>query len=686
MNCPVCRHAVAGRQCANCGASVSADGMWAYRWPAEQPAMPHAAPPTAGQHGPQGAAVGTPQPPVFQQPYPQPAPGQSPAYPGPQAYGAVAPFPEPAVPAAPKRRRGRFIGILAAVAVVLVIAVAGGILIFHHGSGSKTVAKPTSVVPIRRDFGPMVAVSGSLIPVIKHVHDVGPLAGSTPIQAEVALNVRDAQGLEKLVKELYNPKSSRFRQFMTPAQFAAQFAPTAADRANVAGWLAAKGLKVTAQTSNGLLIEARGTAAQMNRVFGTRIDQYSDGSGFTFFANSTDVHVPRDLATTVLDVDGLSNIGHPSTSARPRARVADSPTGYTPDDLRRAYNLSSLYTAGLDASNQTIALAEWDDFQQQDIDTYDQKFGLSTPKPERISVPFDGQAARPGSGQDEVELDIEVLHAIAPKAHVLVYVSPQTNGSEMAQANRIMSEDRASVVSVSWGFPDAIVEVGALAAVDQVLAEGAAQGQAVLVASGDAGAFDDANAPTTPIVDYPSSDPFVTAVGGTSLTVTSAGYGGETAWSDRHNKSGSGGGLSLYFRRPWYQSGPGVINQFSGRGARQTPDVAAVADPRTGYSVFVTSKGQTGWAEFGGTSASTPLWAGYMALVQQKLGHQLGFLNPLLYRMARRSHRLPAPPYHDVTTGDNLLYPATPGWDFATGWGSMDGANMLQDIQQLEPK
>jgi kumamolisin len=364
----------------------------------------------------------------------------------------------------------------------------------------------------------------------------------------------------------------------------------------------------------------------------------------------------------------------------------DSSSGYTPQELRAAYNLSSLSGSGLDGSNQTIALAEWGDFAQSDIDTYDREFGLSTATPERISVPFNGQQAHTGPGQDEVELDIEVLHAIAPKAHLLVYVSPQTNGAGLAQANRMVTDDRASIVSVSWGFPDAIAPTGVLAAIDQVLAEGAAQGQAVLVASGDAGAFDDANAPSTPIVDYPSSDPFVTAVGGTSLSASSGGYGSESVWGNHSSKSGSGGGLSLYFKRPWYQSGPGVVNRFSSTGARQTPDVAADADPDTGYRVFVTSKGQTGWGDYGGTSASTPLWAGYIALVQQKLGRHLGFLNPLLYQMGQQSSSLPAPPYHDITTGDNLYYSATPGWDFGTGWGSMNGANMLQDIQQIENK
>lgn len=696
MNCPVCHNAVVGRYCGTCGARVSANGLWAYRGDSPQAAGPPVHPgavqsPAQYPYSSLGSPDAMPaHAPPGQIAYP---PQQSPPYAYPSAAPGVYQTLPGAAPPTQKRKSGagKVIGIgsgaLIFVAVVIVAALAWQRT--HKGTGTTTGSStpaPTAVAPINRDFGPLVALQGTRLGQLKFVRKDGPLAGNTLLTAEVALNIRNAAGLQKFIENLYDPQSPSFHHFITPSQFAARFAPTAVDRANLAGWLAAQGLRVTAQSPNGLLIEARGTARTMNRAFHTHIDRYSDASGFSFYANSTLVHVPRDLQASVVDVEGLNDIGHVSGSVRATSRAHDSSSGFTPSELRAAYDLSPLYKSGLDGSNQTIALAEWGDFSQSDIDTYDHQFNLSTSRPERISVPFNGQEARPGPGQEEVELDIEVLHAIAPRAHVLVYVSRQTNGAGLAQANRIVSDDRASVVSVSWGFPDAFATEAVLVAIDQLLAEGAAQGQAVLVASGDSGAFDDPQAPTTPDVDYPSSDPFATAVGGTTLYAGSNGYQSESVWGNHSDKSGSGGGLSLYFKRPWYQAGPGVINQYSSAGTRQTPDVAAVADPNTGYSVYVTSKGQTGWAVFGGTSASTPLWAGYIALVQQKLGRQLGFLNPLLYTMGQQSQSLPAVPYHDVTTGDNLYYRATPGWDFGTGWGSMDGANMLQDIQQLESK
>jgi kumamolisin len=194
------------------------------------------------------------------------------------------------------------------------------------------------------------------------------------------------------------------------------------------------------------------------------------------------------------------------------------------------------------------------------------------------------------------------------------------------------------------------------------------------VSSGDNGAYDCLDEPDglardfTVAADYPAVSPHVIAVGGTYLSLHKDGsYLGEVAWQDPLGQAGSGGGLSTVFAKPGWQAGPGVANDHS-NGERQVPDVAGPGDPASG--MFVISDGED--EVVGGTSAATPFWAGSMVLAQQLAAKdgagKLGFLDPVLYALAA-AHQ-DGSLFHDVTAGANLLYPATPGWDYATGWGS----------------
>ena len=275
------------------------------------------------------------------------------------------------------------------------------------------------------------------------------------------------------------------------------------------------------------------------------------------------------------------------------------------------------------------------------------------------------------NGQDEAESDIEVMQGSAPGAAILMYEAPNDDQGAINMYNKIVSDNRASVVTTSWGGAESTYPNDELSAMDQSAQEGAAQGQAIFAASGDAGAFDAAgtgvHSESTLAVDFPASDPWVTGVGGTTLTSDGTRYAGETVWSDGsdpRNPSGTGGGLSTLFSLPSYQSGPGVTNSFS-NGERQVPDVAANADPNTGYRVYtVDNFDSPTWGVIGGTSLSAPLWAGFAAIINQSLGRSLGFLNPILYSLGQQAATFTQPPYHDVTQGTNLFYPATAGWDF----------------------
>jgi kumamolisin len=210
------------------------------------------------------------------------------------------------------------------------------------------------------------------------------------------------------------------------------------------------------------------------------------------------------------------------------------------------------------------------------------------------------------------------------------------------------------------------------------------------VASGDSGAYtclqQDWSASPSPQyigVSTPASEPNVTAVGGTFLSLhANSSWYREAVWQNAPATAGSGGGMSQYFVRPSWQRGPGVVNSYDTNSRREVPDISADADPLTGAQVVISGQ----LTQVGGTSQATPIWAGMMALIDQYLrqqGHPVaGFLNPALYTLA--ASRPAYPPFHDITLGDNLAYPATPGYDLATGLGTPSAWNLARDLAAYE--
>ncbi|MBV8933468.1 MAG: S53 family peptidase [Kutzneria sp.] len=226
-------------------------------------------------------------------------------------------------------------------------------------------------------------------------------------------------------------------------------------------------------------------------------------------------------------------------------------------------------------------------------------------------------------------------------------------------ANKIATDNKVSVVSISWGACEPDRSPSEMDAVSNGIKQGTAEGISFFAASGDDGSKDCARSQTgatVDAVDYPASDPNVTGVGGTTLKLNGTGYGSETTWSR------GGGGTSTHFAVPGYQAG---VN-----GKRTVPDVASDADPATGYSIF--SAGA--WQVYGGTSCAAPMWAAWAALADAKLGHKLGNANPTLYQVGKGANAAKA--FHDITTGSNGTFRAGAGYDQTTGWGSYDGAGL----------
>ncbi|MBF9069009.1 S53 family peptidase [Streptacidiphilus fuscans] len=506
------------------------------------------------------------------------------------------------------------------------------------------------------------AVRGDVLPALSHSVRTGAIAANRRISVQVSLALRDRAGLAAFLNQVADPKSAQYKHYLTVHQFAARFGATAPTIAKVTAYLTAQGLKVSAPTANHLTLSATGTAAQIEKAFGTRLATFHEArTGRDFFANTAAPQLPAAIASAVLDVSGLNDYArfdsYAAPASMPRAQ-SHAVTGLTPTKARSAYNLTSTVGAGYNGTGSTVALLEFSAFKQTDITKYDSNFALKPTTPTVVNV---SGGTTDLSGEVEDELDIEVVQAIAPGSTIKVYEAPNSDAGEVAVYAQLVSDD-VPIISTSWGIDEADETPSNLTAVHADLQEAAAQGQSVYAASGDNGSDDAGNGGTS--VDFPASDPSVTGTGGTTLALTSGGaWSAETAWS------GSGGGVSSEFATPAYQT---PVNSGS---HRTVPDVAADADPNSGWAVY----SQGSWGEVGGTSAAAPNWAAFTAIYDNEAKAKgkpaFGFANPTIYSLAQSTHYSSA--FHDITTGSNGAYSAHAGYDQVTGWGSYNGAGFL---------
>ncbi|WP_328552353.1 MULTISPECIES: S53 family peptidase [unclassified Streptomyces] len=505
----------------------------------------------------------------------------------------------------------------------------------------------------------ITAVKGDVLKGLnKNATRTGNVAAGKRISVAISLTPRDAKALDTFVAKVSNPRSSTYGHYLTKHQFAARFGRTDAEVKHLKEYLRSQGVTVTAVHSGNLLVDASGTAAQLEKAFGTKLSTWKDASsGRSFYANDTAPTLPTAIASLVSDVAGLNNrvqLHHQATST---VTPHNGPGGgYTPAQLKGGYNVSGTYTG----SGQKTALIEFDGFQQSNITKYDTNYSLGSPTP--VVQKVDGGSGALGDGQVEVELDIEVLHAIAPKANVTVFEGPNSDAGEVDTYQAIV-DSGIPTTSISWGAAESARTTSNINAVDAVFKAGAAQGLGFYAASGDDGSDDAGDGGTS--VDYPASDPYVTGVGGTKLTVTSS-----NVWSKEVAWSGGGGGKSSVFKIPSWQT---AVQKTAGGGFRQVPDVSAHANPSPGVSVY----SQGSWTAVGGTSAAAPEWAAFAALYNQQAAAagkaNLGFANPALYTANGTG-------FHDITSGSNGAYSAATGWDFTSGWGSYNAATLATKL------
>ncbi len=496
---------------------------------------------------------------------------------------------------------------------------------------------------------------------------------------EVTVRVRRKAALGTLAANGFHAdKAPGKRKYLTREHYAANYGADPADLEKVEAFAKANNLVVVETSPARRSVFLSGTAADFAKAFGTTIEQYEHDGG-TYRGRSDSLTVPTDLAPIVEGVFGIDNrpVAKPHFQ-RPKTRLgigiqnhASGNGSFTPPELAKLYG----FPTGLDGSGQCIGIIELGGgYRAGDIKTYFHELGLPTPHVTTVRV--DGghnQPSTPDSADGEVMLDIEVAAAVAPKAKIAVYFAPNTDKGFLDAITMAIHDttNKPSVVSISWGGPESNWTAQAMNSFDQALQTAAALGVTVCCAAGDNGSGDGAGDEAAH-VDFPASSPFALACGGTKLTANGDTIATEVVWNESSD-SATGGGVSDFFALPAYQNAAGVPPSANGGGrvGRGVPDVAADADPASGYDVRVDGQELV----IGGTSAVAPLWAGLIALMNQKLGHPVGFLNPLIYGSVAGTGA-----FQDITSGTNGAYAAKTGWDACTGWGSPNGAKLLKAL------
>ncbi len=490
----------------------------------------------------------------------------------------------------------------------------------------------------------------------------GPATAKGDVGFRVYLGWNDPSGVLALARAVSDPRSASYGDYLTPAQFRARFAPSQAQVEAVQSWLRGAGFSVEYTPQNNHYVSAEGTIAQATAAFGTSFGMYKV-HGLTVRSPSSDISIPTSLAGTVSGVIGLDDsaqfvhTNHTTGDAPPPAAfVSAQPcSAYWGQKLATGFTNPAIIDA---YAAPTIAA---------DVNQWSVNRGLSAMTGNQLTQvvapgtyhhPERGLKQDPQGWYGEETLDVEAVHGMAPAAHI-VYVGAPNNFQDLdAALNYVVDKHVAPIVTNSYGFNTEILPPGYIQPQEDTILQGATEGIGIYFSSGDNSDESLVQGYTT--TDWPASSPFVTSVGGTSLAVgASNNYLFETGWGSTTSSwtgtawspappgrwlYGAGGGVSRIFAEPSYQQGvvPPSVFTAQGRTGRAVPDIAADADPNTGYLIGETQTfpdGSVKYSEYriGGTSLASPLIAGIMALANQAAGHPLGFANPLLYGLAGSS-------------------------------------------------
>ncbi len=580
----------------------------------------------------------------------------------------------------------------------------------------------------RVDNARRTVLTGHIRPQARPENDQGRVSPSLSLPyVTLTLAPSDAQAaeLEQLLADQQTPGSPDYHRWLTPEQYADRFGVSEPDLSQIAGWLQAQGLTVVSTARARNLVAVSGTAAQIESAFQIELHQYlMDGE--THFANASEPSVPAAFAGVVGSIQGLHDF-RLKPAARPMlnqpvdprytctgaAPVIQPCSGYSgghyiaPDDLATIYDIKPVYAAGIDGTGQKIVVAGQTRVNLSDIEQFRASYGLAANDPQTLLVPNTRDPGISSGNLAEADLDLEWTGAVARNASIVFVYSYNV----MDAVQYAIDQNLAPVISTSYGLCEQQTGLSEASTYRLWAQQANSQGMTWLAASGDAGGADcDTSSNTGLAVDVPASIPEVTGVGGTEFSEGSGTYWSatnsatgasalsyipEVVWNDSATDgqpAASGGGASLLWAKPTWQTGPGVPND----SFRHVPDVAVTASAdHDGYFVYTGGSLQI----YGGTSFGGPSFAGMAALINQYMVYSgaqaspgLGNINPKLYALAQTTSGV----FHDIVAGNNIVtvpcpgrsrsctsspvgYSAGPGYDVTTGWGSVDAYKLVAE-------
>jgi len=613
-----------------------------------------------------------------------------------------------------------------------------------------------------------VRLAGSANPHALARNDAGRLPGGTRIAGitlHFALSAAQQAELDALVEAQQTPGSAYYHRWLTPAQYAARFGIGDSDLEKIESWLGQQGFSIDRVSTSRTSISFSGTATQVESAFGTEMRRYT-ANGETHFANATALTIPAALegvAVSVRNIDDFRPKPHvrlrSAASSKVSTQFTSSQSGshyLTPKDVATIYDINSAYSAGYTGSGQSIAIAGQSKVYVSDIEAFQSAAGLTVKDPTLVLVPGSGTATVSSGDEAESDLDLEYSGGIAKGATIyLVYTGGNTNYSVWDSIEYAVDARIAPIISVSYGACETDLSSSDYATLEAIFKQGAAQGQSIIVSSGDTGStacYEDVTSSTSASsitsaekalsVSYPASSAYVTALGGTEFlsadvassnttywesasgsdVISSAlSYIPEQVWNDDSSTEGAeygayvalssgGGGVSTFTTRPSWQTGVTGISTAPdySTGYRMLPDISLDSSPNNaGYlycssdstATKITGSCSNGFRDSsdeyltvaGGTSFAAPIFAGMLAILNQKQNSDgQGLINSTLYTLASNATTY-ASAFHDITGGSNACtagssycstagtseYPATTGYDEATGLGSIDFYNLL---------
>ncbi len=545
-----------------------------------------------------------------------------------------------------------------------------------------------AAIPMMSFAAPQKKITLDMAPpaAIQQAVHLGSAATSQLLHLAISLPFSDSSAIQKYVDSVSNPSSPNYRQFLSPDQVGQQFGLSPSQVQKVVNFLQSQGMNITLVGKNRLSILADATVAQAQKAFGVHIDQFvsldpADAQNPSRFSYTGIPSVPAELASSIIDIAGMENFTQPKKHY------------LNPSQARTLYGAASIYNGGATGKGRTIGISNWDGFRISNAASFISYYGLPVPttgSTSNITVTAIDGGTGTGAQNIEGDMDIQCTLAIAPLANIVIYDG--YNGDLINVLTKEANDNSADIITESYGWS---LAASTATAAHNLHLSMSAQGITYLAASGDSGT-------SISTYGYPDFDPDVLVVGGSSATTGTTGTRTtETGWT------GSGGGwqttASTFNVKPTYQSSVGP----TGVNYRLVPDIAADADPTTGYTMYLaagtygtTTISSAGvYAGFGGTSAASPTMAASLALAEQQIISQggltansagkqrFGRINDLLYSYNGNSSI-----FFDITSGSNGTLPsgststAAAGWDTVTGWGAINIQGLVNQVLGITTK